>query len=122
MGIKLSKKHGLNPAIPKCFYCGEDKNEIILAGRLPDDAEAPHGAVWDTTPCEKCADCMRQGVILIEVRDGESGRNPYRAGGWVVVKEDAIRRMIKEPALSEVLKNRVAFIESAVWKAIGLGA
>ena len=44
--MKLSPKHGLNPLIPGCFWCGESKNEIALLGRLPGDAEAPRSAVW----------------------------------------------------------------------------
>ena len=32
--IRLSDKHGVNPAIPKCFICGESKNEILLFGKL----------------------------------------------------------------------------------------
>lgn len=39
--IRLSPKHGLNPSISVCFFCGEDKNEIILPGKLEGDAEAP---------------------------------------------------------------------------------
>ena len=34
MSIKLSPKHGLNPTIATCFYCGKDKNELILAGKI----------------------------------------------------------------------------------------
>ena len=29
-GIKLSPKHGLNPTIPVCFWCGEERNEVAL--------------------------------------------------------------------------------------------
>ena len=43
--IRLSKKYRVNPAIPKCFYCGEDKNLLFLVGRLPGDVEAPRGMV-----------------------------------------------------------------------------
>lgn len=32
--IKLSSKHGVNPTIPVCFFCGEEKNEIALLGRI----------------------------------------------------------------------------------------
>ena len=31
--IKISPKHGLNPLIPKCFFCGKEKNEIAILGR-----------------------------------------------------------------------------------------
>lgn len=29
-GTKLSPKYGVNPTIPVCFWCGEDKNEVII--------------------------------------------------------------------------------------------
>ena len=56
--IKISPKHGLNPSISTCFWCGKDKNEIILAGRIKDDAEMPMHAVFDYEPCVECKDNM----------------------------------------------------------------
>ena len=35
-GIKLSPKHGLNPTIPVCFWCGEERNEVALLGHIGD--------------------------------------------------------------------------------------
>ncbi len=48
--ITLSERYGVNPAIPVCYFCNEEKAEIILAGRLPQDREAPRHAVWDKKP------------------------------------------------------------------------
>jgi hypothetical protein len=122
MSIPLSPKHGVNPAIPLCFFCNKPKNEIVLPGRLPGDEEAPRNTVWDMRPCDECAGYMKQGIILISCRDGESlGNNPYRTGGWVVIKEDAIRRMIDPGALLDsILQNRFAFVHDAAWKAFVL--
>lgn len=69
MNIRLSPKYGVNPAIPLCFYCNEPKNEILLPGRMKDDAQAPQNVVWDRSPCDKCLGYMKQGVILISARD-----------------------------------------------------
>ena len=114
MSIRLSPKHGLNPAIPVCFFCGEDKNEIILAGRLSKDAEAPRKAVWDKQPCDKCKSYMKQGIILIEVSDTDQD---YRMGGFAVVKENAIRELFTPPSLAEdVCKRRVAFVATSAYK------
>jgi len=71
MSISLSKEHGVNPAIPNCYYCDEKKNEVILAGHMRGDIEAPKNSVWDMTPCEECLGFMQQGIIMISVRDGE---------------------------------------------------
>lgn len=121
MSIKLSPKHGVNPAIPVCFFCNEAKNEIILAGQLQGDQEAPHAAVWDKRPCDKCKELMQQGVIFISVREGEQGANPYRTGGWVVVKEEAVRRIVQPTELlADILKSRVAFVPDEAWNKIGL--
>ena len=30
MSIRVSDKHGVNPSIPSCFYCNEQKSEIVL--------------------------------------------------------------------------------------------
>lgn len=117
----FSPKHGVNPSLSTCFFCGGDKNEVILAGRLPGDQESPHKAVWSMEPCDKCKGYMEQGIILISTRDGESGNNPYRTGGWCVVTEDAIRRMITPSSLVEdVLLKRIAFLDDSTWDQIGL--
>ena len=119
--IRLSPKHGVNPAVPVCFFCGQDKNEVILAGRLRDDAEAPRKAVWDKQPCDTCAEYMRQGVILISVREGSDGENPYRTGGFAVVKAEAIERIVQPPELrAKILEARVAFIPDDAWLALGM--
>jgi hypothetical protein len=114
-GITISEKHGINPCIPKCFFCGKDKNEIILFGRLPNDQEAPRGSVINKEPCDECAEYMRIGIIVIVVRDGEKGGNPYRTGGFFVIKEEAVKKMC--PDLGD---SRVMFIEESAAKMVGL--
>jgi hypothetical protein len=66
MGIRLSEKHGVNPALEQCFVCGEARG-VVLFGRLPNDKEAPRQVVMDRSPCEKCLGLMQKGVILISV-------------------------------------------------------
>jgi len=134
-GIRISPKHGLNPAIPKCFYCLQNKNEIILAGMMKPlsgkgrnakpaeyDPQAPQGMVWDKVPCCECAGFMEKGIILISALDSEEGSdNPYRTGGWVVVTDGFIRRLLGDtPLCEDILKRRVAFLPDKVWDQIGL--
>ncbi len=114
----ISKKHGVNPAIPLCFICNEPKNMVILAGRMAEDAEAPRNAVWDFEPCDKCKEHMAIGIILISCKDGESGNNPYRTGGWCVIKEEAVRKMFHD--INDVFEKRMAFVPDQVWDAVGL--
>ena len=104
-----------------CFYCGQDNGEIVLPGRLPADAEAPRRAVWTMYPCDECKEWMVKGIILISVRVGSDEKNPHRTGGWVVVKEEAVRRIIVPEHLAEtIIVRRVAFVDDETWRAVGL--
>jgi uracil DNA glycosylase len=122
--IRLSEKHGVNPAIPLCFFCLKSKNELILAGKMKNDQEAPKNMVWDKRPCTECEGWMKQGIILISVDESktEDNENPYRSGGWAVVKDDLIKRVLeKSPELLEdILRKRVAFMPDEAWDIIGL--
>lgn len=123
MGIRLSEKHGVNPAVEQCFVCMKDVG-VVLFGRLRDDAEAPRRACVSREPCAECQKLMELGIILISVDEKKSDgdmQNPYRTGGWCVVKEEAVRRMFDDgPILDSVLKYRMAFIEDEAWDKIGL--
>ena len=147
-GIRISPKHGVNPSMSRCYFCGGEKNELILTGMLPGDAEAPREAVWNTEPCDQCKEYMKQGVIIISVRDGEDERmareqqefehnhpptranrqrgihyipNPHRTAGWWVVKDEALQRFVQPPELLEqILRARFVFMPDQVCDMIGL--
>lgn len=122
--MTISEKHGLNPTVPVCFFCLKEKNEVLLLGRLRGDLEAPHKAVFDYEPCDECAGFMDKGIILISVDPEKTlsdKDNPYRTGGWCVVKSEAISRWpLPEQSIVNILKKRVAFIEDELWDKIGL--
>ena len=99
----------------QCFFCGEAK-EVLLDRRLRNTL--PHLACYDHEPCEKCKEWMKQGIILISVRKGSDQKNPYRTGGWIVINEDAFKRIFKDS--DEALRKRIAFVEDEVWDAVGL--
>ncbi len=122
MSVRLSPKHGLNPCIPNCFFCNQPKNEILLLGLIRDgDREAPRNAVFDREPCDNCKQHMQAGVILVSTKNGETGDNPYRTGGWVVVTEAFIKRIVTPESLAQqILKSRFAFIPDETWDQIGL--
>ena len=86
MGITLSKNHGLNSSMIKCFICGK-KHSIALFGRLKGDAEAPREIVGGLCPdCQKVIDDGN--VFIIEVEKQEA--NPYRTGRLVAVKKEIV--------------------------------
>ena len=114
--IKLSPKHGLNPTIPVCFFCGEDKNEIALLGQIGDrrkgeDIEAPRKMILDFEPCEECQKKFAQGVLLIEVTTSPEyigmpiAENAYPTGRYVVVRPKALNGDFKAGSKALVLKK-----------------
>lgn len=96
-GIKISKKHGVNPTMAICAWCGEHKGEIALLGELPGDVKAPREAIVDYEPCDKCKEQWTKGVVYIEVSEEPQMPNQpeiteglYPTGTLVVVAEDAL--------------------------------
>lgn len=129
--MRLHSKHGLNLTMTTCFFCGETKDILLIGAQVARAKEAglcnPDGKMnasvgcIDKEPCHKCQECMEQGIILISVKDGDEGDNPYRTGGWVVVKEEAIKRMVSpEELINDIVKKRVAFIPDEAWNMLGL--
>ena len=120
--IELSPKYGVNPTIPVCFWCGKEKNEIALMGRVrkresrntaygtrstrvvDNDVEMPMRMVLDYEPCDCCREAMEQGVHLVECspyREDErpaftkddKGQHVYPTGKHVVMKPEAAQRL-----------------------------
>lgn len=100
--IRLSPKYGVNPTIPVCAFCGCEKNEIALLGKIGgrEDIQAPMKAVLDYIPCEKCQEQWNKGVALIEVTFAPNvpnqppiQENPHPAfptGNVAVVRPEAL--------------------------------
>jgi len=131
MSIYLHNEHGVNPTMSICWICGEPK-EILLVGAkvkqfkdigLADQSGKMVDKVCiDKEPCDKCKEWMEQGIICISVKDSDiDNENPYRTGGWSVIKEDAIRRMIKPQELVDnICKVRILFVPDSIWKTFGI--
>lgn len=125
--IKISPKHGVNPTIPHCFFCGKEKNMVALLGRIDSaDSEAPRNCVIDYEPCEECESKMKQGITLIEVSDAplpderpEIAPDLYPTGAWAVVSEHFIRNFINDPEMiSKVLHYRKTFVQQGLIQSI----
>lgn len=119
--IRLSEKHGVNPSLMLCFYCGEASG-VALLGRLRDDEAAPRQGVYDMEPCPTCKEYMAQGVILIGVDEKLSTdtQNPYRTGRFAVMKDDAVRRLFTPETVDVLLKKRCGFLTNEVWDLLGI--
>lgn len=123
--IKISKKHGLNPCIPICVFCGKEKNELALLGRLKDDAKAPMSAVIDMEPCNECKENWSKGVPLIRVtkKKPENGMPPLQKDGndgiwptaqYMVVTEECAESMFD----LETKKGQPVLLEDVVFDKI----
>lgn len=100
--IKLSEKHGVNPTIVKCFFCGKDKG-IAMLGKLPGDAAAPRSCIMDYEPCDECKKLWAEGQALVEVASHSLGDRPpitiqddlslYPTGRWCVIDKDSAAKL-----------------------------
>jgi len=108
-------------AIPVCYFCGRDKNEIImnkiLTPKYAKNVKEAHGKVVDKEPCDECKKLMEQGVMLIKCGDHSPD---YRFGVYVVVKDEAIPKMFPPEYAEQALKMRAMFICETAWKNMGL--
>ena len=105
--ITLSPKHGVNPSITHCECCGKEIG-IALLGKLKGDEEAPRDiAMGYCDDCKKVIDA--KGLMIIEVRDGESGSNPYRTGRLIGITEEAKNRVFKD------IKSPVCYMEQTMF-------
>ena len=110
-----------NVALTKCYICGKD-DVILLATRYNKKGEPVqdltpfHGKAINTEPCYKCREYMEQGIILISVRDDSEKENPYRTGGWCVIKEEIAGKIFN----IDLKTNRIFFIEDTLWEQLNL--
>ena len=142
--IRLSPKYGLNPTIPVCFWCGEEKNEIALLGRLSSkktvktawdgestkavdsDIEAPRHCVIDYEPCDECKKNMALGIALMAashhpatdgmppVSKDENGCELYPVGKYVVLSENGVRHLFQPDIAESLIKARRAFVDHRI--------
>lgn len=121
-------------ALTHCFYC-QEADKILLActynekGEPLKDLGSFNHCVIDMEPCQKCADWMKKGIILIGIDiskskpgwEKEKMPNPWRAGGWAVIKDEALQRIVLDKRTQEfALKHRFMFIEQKAMVKMGI--
>ena len=75
--IRLSERHGVNPTLCLCFWCGEEDGSLALLGRIgAGDLEAPHRACLNYDPCDACKEKWDSGITLLEVVPISESDNP----------------------------------------------
>lgn len=128
--IKISPKHGVNPTIPICFWCGKEKNEVALLGKIDrEDSEAPRRVIMNYDPCDSCQELFAKGIHIIGVSEQpvmqgmfpiskSGGKDLFPTGAMFVAREEWVKQMVSEPdekeLLDNVLKERVMLMPSEV--------
>lgn len=122
--IRMSKKHGFQPTMPLCYYCGKEKGTIMLLGENGDklarelgheDGEMPMRA-WLPGDIEPCDECRERGVGIVEVTDGRmlTGRR------WLV-SDEAVKLIVSdEEQRKRILERRVMLVSPEVVDKLGL--
>jgi hypothetical protein len=111
--IRLHPQHGLNPTMPICFWCGEETGEIALLGAAY-KKEAPRRMVLNHDPCTRCSEQMALGICIMEC--GGTMNHPEPTGSWVVITEDAARRLLTADMLERTLLARKAYMEPTAFR------
>ena len=128
--IKLSPEHGVNPTIPICFWCGKEKNEIALMGKIDKkDSEAPRHVIMDYEPCDHCKELFAKGIQVIGVTDqpimegmfpliDDGQKKLYPTGAMFVATEDWTQRFLtaneSEGMIDDVLEKKVLVMPSTL--------
>jgi len=88
--VRLSGRHGVNPTVVICFWCGQDNGEIALLGKLPGDVEAPRRMMLNYNPCNSCKELMSKGITMMEASDTPGNdvqpdfQGYYPTGRWLL--------------------------------------
>ena len=113
--IRLHPKHGLNPTIPLCWWCGKTKNEVALLGAAY-KGEAPREMLLDYLPCDDCRAVHKQGLLIIEALVSRAGDEPQRTGKWCVMKREAAARVFNV----DTSGMPMIYIDPETWQKLGL--
>ena len=124
LGVALTKK--------QCFICmkiydGDIVMNTKLTKPLAKKVKEMHGKVTEIMdkPCDECAGHMKKGIVIVSVQEGSDRNNPHRTGGFWVVTDDYIKRILSdEQGMTEmreaVLKTRMLFMEHEACEKMGL--
>lgn len=107
--IPLSPKHGLNPSMDCCFYCGEVTG-IALMGKLKNDEEAPKECCTSLEPCDKCKEKYKGYLLLVEIKEDKSGPT----GRWSAIPKIYIDKSFQEYSWAPSLESQFTEITKGV--------
>ena len=129
----INNKELIGVALTKCYLCGKG-NEIIMNTCLSEKAANGvtrlHNQIISRAPCSECEGYMKQGVIVITFDDSKTSPDVsstddlYRDGGFYVVKDVAIQRLIAYlesngkvvKVLKKSLVDRIVFLPGKLFR------
>lgn len=129
--IKMSEdKIGVALVKEACPVCAKTfDGPIVMNTKLTkpqaDNVKEMHGKTvgFLGEPCDKCKGFMEKGIIIVTIDPDktEDKRNPYRTGGFFVVREEFVERLIEDRnMLDDVMKRRVMMIDHKMAEHLGL--
>lgn len=127
-GLVLSKKHGVQPCIPLCPVCDEEKNEIVMLGAAGDELAKALGHADGAMPMhahipgdlEPCDKCKSRGITIYVADRGVAGK-PDEVHKVLLVTEDYVKRLLQDSKeLEAVLSRRVMGLPLEVAEPLGL--
>ena len=105
--IRLSEKHGVNPSMDTCFYCGEVTG-IALMGKISTkdnhDVEAPRYVCSSVTPCDKCKEKYKDYVLMVEAKSSDP-KNPQPSGRWFALKKKVLNPAYRNSPVAFMLEQ-----------------
>jgi len=127
----MGMKPELGVALTKCYFCGENDTIVMntrLTKHMAEKVEELNGKVIHMNPCNKCQGYMKQGIILLTFDPHQSDPNwnedpmpnPYRTGGFFVVTEEFLSRILQPEMFEWAKKHRFMFIEHEAAGKLGL--
>lgn len=125
--MKLSKKHGVNPSIIKCFWCNKDIGIAMLGQIDKADSKAPDCICTSYEPCDECKEKFDHGITVMGVSNvpinenmphvsvNDNGDKLYPTGKYFVTSDSFINELIKdEETKTLVLKSRKMYMEDDI--------
>ena len=117
MSGRISKEHGVNPSIDTCFICGKDISVVLFGTAYKDENGKTAKAPKKVCTGQLCDDCQKiideGGIFFIVVKDGETGKNPWRTGQIGALKEEAVQKMFPDFPY-----QKINYIEESAYKQI----
>jgi hypothetical protein len=123
--IRLHPKHGVNPTMGVCFWCGQDDGTVVLLGHNR-GKEAQRHTVVTYEPCDTCKDSFSKGFTVVEAdtKPFTEGQPPmdakggiFPSGRFVVLTEAGLNRLFNAETVEVMKQKKRAFMDVEAFKA-----